>query len=310
MNRLTLLAGALLLAGQAGAANFYVDRAGAGNLCSAERPCARIQTAISLAGSRDTVHIGAGLYRENLIIGTDKTGLVLQNYGMGEAIIESAGGAREPEAAADIILDIRAAEVRILGLGLRHPGGMAVKRDIGVYVRPGANNVTLRNLRIERRRRGADLEPTRPGSRGILVEGAAGVTIKNNDLIGNYQDHIQVPTGGLLINNVVDGATRVGIVVAETAEPLAAEENLIKANAVSNSGGDGIQIQGDNTVVQDNRLVRNRGYGIHLCGYGSSPACVAPGETAIAKDTIVKGNHFESNVQGDVADFGANNIVR
>lgn len=313
MNRLTLLLGVLALGSQAEAANFYVDRAGAGNLCSAQRPCARIQTAISLAGKRDTVHVGPGLYRENLLIGADKSGLVLQSYGMDAVVIESAGGSAVEEApdgtAADIILDIGAADVRVQGLGLRHPLGAATKRDIGVYVRPTANNVFLRNLRIERRRRGADLEPTRPGSRGILVAGA-GATLKNNDLIGNYQDHIHMPSSGMVISNVVDGATRLGIVVAEAADTLTPDENLIKANTVSHCGGDGIQVQGDNTLVQDNRLVNNRGYGIHLCGYGSSPACVAPGETSIASDNIVKGNHFDGNVQGDVADFGGNNIVQ
>lgn len=297
--------------------NLFVSEDGIGMDCTMDNPCGSIQQAVDIAASDDHIHVGSGTYHENVTIAVDKAGLTITGEGADDTVLISVGGMSPPKFAppgvpADIILDVFAPDVSIKGITVRHSEDMVTKRDIGVFVRPPAINVKLKNLIIERYRIGEELEPTIPGSRGILVFRAKDVEIKNNLIQGNYEDHIHLPTSNTLVNNnTVIGATRLGIVVIQETETSDSTNNIIKANRVSDSGSDGIQIQGDLNLIQANKLKNNAGVGIHLCGpcSGPIPVCVPPGQNAVASENVVKGNSFSNNALGDIVDCGEDNMV-
>lgn len=272
-----------------------------------------IQQAVDLAGPNDQILVHAGLYVENVTIPMGKAGLTLAGTGEGQVVLQSAGSLKQAPAGvpADIALDIFSSGVTVRNMTIRHPEAVPAARDIGVFVRPPAHNVTLSHLVVERLRTGDALEPTAPGSRGLLVFQATGTTVRNSRFEGNYEDHIHVPASAtVVLNNEVTGATRLGIVIIqETAESLSVG-NVLIGNTVSGSGSDGIQVQGDDNLVQANRIWNNGGYGIHLCGAGPALACVAPGTGATASGNTVRANQLDGNALGATGDFGEANIIQ
>ena len=298
------------------AANLFVNSENNGANCIATAPCATIQEAINLAESNDTIHVAAGTYFENIAIPNSKDGLTIRGARHGKTNIVSAGGDVVPKQApagvpVDIIVDIFAPNVTIANLTLIHPADEASKRDMGVFIRPPAINATIRNCHVKRERVGAVLEPTAPGSRAIFAIRTSGTAVLHNTLSGNYQDHIHFPTSGSTIrNNKVLNATRIGITIIQENATTLSEDNLITANKILNSGGDGIQIQGDSNVVFANKVIGSGGYGIHLCGESSNPGCVPPGQNATASQNIVKANRLKDNSLGNLADYGSDNIVK
>ena len=296
------------------AATLHVAKNGHGTGCSMNIPCGSIQNAIDAASPYDHIVIRKGEYYENITIPMEKPGLVLKGAGKNKTKIIAPDlppvKFAPPTVPAEIIIDILAPEVKIKNLAVVHPRAKVDKRDIGIFVRPSATNVTLANLKVKRMRIGENLEPFMPGSRGVLVFRATGTTIANSDYRGNYEDHIHLPTSQTLVKgNEIDGATRLGIVVIQENETSLSTDNIIVGNEVEDSGSDGIQIQGDNNIVKNNEVEDNGGYGIHLCGPTSSPACVAPGQIASADNNVVSGNDTEDNELGDVADNGVNNSI-
>lgn len=296
------------------AANLYVTKHGTGLDCSNTNPCGTIQAAVDLAAAGDQINIAKGSYTENVKIPGGKSGLVIMGAGAKRTKLKSAGGTPGVFAPAgvpaDIIIDIFSPNVVIKGLKLVHPKAVPTKRDIGVFVRPPAANVTVENCTIKRSRKGRALEPTAPGSRGFLVFRAKGTVISNNKFRGNYEDHIHLPTSATkVVGNSVEDATRLGIVVIQESATSLSVDNMITLNEVEDSAGDGIQIQGDNNIVMNNEVEENGGAGIKLCGPASSPACVAPGSTTTASGNIVKNNEAEDNAGGGIVDDGVGNIV-
>lgn len=270
------------------AANLYVTHHGTGLDCSNLNPCGTIQAAVDLAAPGDQINVAKGKYTENVIIPGGKSGLTIMGAGAKRTKLKSAGGTSGVFAPAgvpaDIILDIFSPNVTVKGMKLEHPKAVPTKRDIGVFVRPPAVNVTVENCTIKRKRKGDALEPTAPGSRGLLVFRARGTVISNNKFRGNYEDHIHLPTSATkVVNNSVEDATRLGIVVIQESATSLSEDNMISLNEVEGSASDGIQIQGDNNVVMANEVEENGGAGIKLCGPSSSPVCVAPGSATTAK---------------------------
>jgi len=298
------------------AGTLFVAAGGTGTACTAPDPCGRIQQAVDLAAAGDHIRVRPGTYVENVTIPAGKDGVTLSGSGHGSTVVQSAGGDLVPKFApagvpADIVLDIFATEVTVRRLTIRHPEGTPTKRDIGVFVRPSALDARLEKLQFERARTGGALEPTAPGSRGLFVVRATGMEIRSSEFAGNYQDHVHLPTSqAQVIDNVLRGATRLGIVIIQETPDTLATENILRGNRVTGSGGDGIQIQGDDNVVQANRADSNGGYGILLCGPGATPPCVAPGGTAIASGNVVIGNRARNNGLGAIGDFGSDNLVR
>ena len=296
------------------AGELYVQSGASGD-CSAIAPCGVIQQAINVASAGDVINIGEGDYTENLTIPRDKAGLIIRGEGDDETRVISAGADLLPKfapahAPADIIIDVFAPNVSISKLAVVHPEGIPTKRDIGFFFRPPAVNGRMHKCRIERQRTGELLEPTTPGSRGVLVFRATGIEISKNEFSGNYEDHIHLPTSASLVEkNEIEGATRIGIVVIQESETSLSVNNVIRANEVEKSVSDGIQIQGDNNLVSRNEVEENGGIGIHLCGPTASPACVAPGGSATASNNLVKKNDLEDNADGNIIDDGSGNIL-
>ena len=278
-------------------------------------PGESIQDAINFSAPGDTIELAAGKYIENITIPNTKTGLIIIGKGANKTRIISAGGDINPKFApatvpADIVIDIFAANVSISKLRVVHPAGETFKRDIGIFFRPPAVNGTVTKCKVKRKRSGV-LEPTAPGSRGLLIFRATGINIVKNDFEGNYEDHIHLPTSGTrVMKNDVEDATRLGIVVIQETATSDSSDNIIMANDVSGSGSDGIQIQGDSNYITGNEVEKNNGAGIRLCGPSSTPACVAPGGSASADNNVVSNNESEDNAGGNILDFGSNNIVR
>jgi parallel beta-helix repeat protein len=298
------------------AGNLFVSPGGTGAGCGASDPCGTIQAAVDVAVPNDKIHVAPGTYVENVNIPSGKDGLSITGAGSNNTIVESAGGLpgkfAPPMIPIDVIVDIFSSGVTISKMTLVHPAGPLTKRDLGVFVRPPAMNVTVEKSTIRRDRTGEITSPPQPGSRGVFVLRATGTVISKNDLRGFYEDHIHLPTSeAMVVKNSVEGATRIGIAIIQEpgGPPWLSINNEITKNEVSGSGTDGIQIQGDNNTVLKNDVHDNAGVGIKLCGPSSSPACVAPGGSASADDNTVTKNKLANNAGGSVVDDGVNNTV-
>ncbi len=305
------------------AANYYVTTTGSGSLCTKQAPCGLIQTAVNTATTGDTIHIGKGTFVENVSIGTPQTpnskpGLTIKGKGHDKTIVVSAGTNTQRPAGvpADIVFDVWSSDTVIKKLTIMHPTGPAVARDIGVFVGPPAANTVLRKTKVLRNRTGTNLEPTQPGSRGILVFRATGTEITRNKFEGNYQDHIHMPTSDSDISrNKVKGATRLGIVIIQESPTSNNTGSIISRNKVTGSGGDAIQIQGDNNIVTHNKLKNNVGAAVKLCGETDGNDSVGDGDCvnpfdkwANASGNTVLKNKSKDN-GSDVVDNGTGNTV-
>lgn len=292
--------------------NLFVTPSGVSLTCNVDDPCAKVQTAIDAAGAGDHIFIGPGTYTENLTVPAEKENLRITGTGKHQVIIVSAGGLPEKVTASgvemDIVMDIFAPGVTVEKLSLIHPGGAPTKRDIGVFIHPDADGVVIQKTHIERQRSGDYLElPGAPGSRGILVFRATGAHLVKNEVGGNYQDHIHLPTSQAVVaKNFVTDATRLGIVVIKEDANSDNSNNHIAKNLVIGSGSDGIQIQGNHNFVSKNEISDSGGAAILLCGLNSG--CVDPGSDAIAINNTVDSNRLKNNA-ADIVDDGKNNAV-
>ena len=323
-SKLILMPFMLIAASSVYAADYYVTTSGSGNVCSKAAPCGSIQTAVDIANEGDTIKLAAGTYVENVSIGTpatpnSKPGLTIKGQGRNKTFVVSAGTNTQRPAgvAADIIFDVWSRDTVIEKLTVKHPAGDVVARDIGVFVGPPANNTALRKSGIVRQRTGTNLEPTQPGSRGILVFRAKGAEISRNKFVGNYQDHIHMPTSDSDISrNKVKGATRLGIVIIQESPASINTGNTISRNKVSGNGTDGIQIQGDNNIVVRNIVKNNGAVAIKLCGETDADDTQGDGDCVNPFDRwahatgniIIKNKHFGNAVDG-IVDNGTNNTT-
>lgn len=317
LNRVMCLSG-ILLCGNVAAGELFVSPAGVGLSCTQPDPCPSIQMAVDLAASGDRIHVAAGTYAENVTLGTPATpnakpGITITGAGRDKTVVVSAGGVGQRPAGvpADIIFDIWSANVTVEKLAMLHPSGEPTKRDIGVFVGPPGVNATVRDSEIARERTGDNLEPWQPGSRGILVFRATGSVIAKNVLRGNYEDHIHMPTSASEISkNEVSGATRLGIVIIQESADSLSTDNIVSKNQVTDSGSDGIQIQGDNNIVVKNYVADSGGAGIKLCGIDEVGDCVAPFDAwAEASGNTVSKNDAAANAMGAIVDNGSDNSI-
>lgn len=309
----------LLLASQTlWAEDLYVSTNGSGLDCVIENPCSSIQQAVDISYSGDEIHVAKGAYFENVSIGgpgnpNAKPGITISGEGDDDTFVVSNGGKgmRPAGVLADIVFDIWSANVTIEKLSIVHPAAIATKRDIGVFVGPPAINATLKKCTIVRKRLGNDLEPTKPGSRGVMVFRAAGSVITKNEFEGNYEDHIHMPTqGSTITKNDVNDAKRLGIVIIQESAGSNATGSLIDKNEVYGSGSDGIQIQGDNNTVINNEVEDSGGAAIKLCGIDEINDCVQPFDAwSEASNNTVSKNYLEDNAAGLVDNGSDNNII-
>ncbi len=300
------------------AANLFVRSGATGLDCLEHSPCASIQQAVDISSSGDNIHIAAGTYVENVSIGgpknpNTKPGITISGQGSENTIVVSAGGKgmRPAGVPADIIFDVWSADVTIEKLRIKHPDSNSLKREIGVFVGPPAVNATLRKSTIVRNRVGPDLEPTIPGSRGILVFRATGSVITRNFFEGSYEDHIHMPTSDSRINNnKVSNAKRLGIVIIQETADSNSTGSIIADNEIDGSGTDGIQIQGDQNFIINNKVKNSGSAAIKLCGISVTGDCILPFEEwSEASSNIVSHNGLENNAAG-IVDNGSSNIIK
>ncbi|MCK5898835.1 MAG: right-handed parallel beta-helix repeat-containing protein [Methylococcales bacterium] len=319
MNRKLLITiFALSISSIVSAQEFYVSNKGVGEQCSSTQPCASIQTAINLAKTGDSVSIQAGTYQENLNIPANKEGLILKGSGKLNTIITSSGGIEGVEAPAgvpaDIIIDVFAKKVTIKDLTVLHGEGDVSKHDIGIFVRPPADNAILMQLNVERLRQSNAQTPPPPAI-GILVMRAMRAVIKNNEFLGGYDDNIHIPTSKALIyKNKIMNANLHGIIIVqeptpENGTPPLSTNNVILDNLIMNSGKEGIEVQGDDNLISNNKLFNNAESGITTCGENSSTCNFPRGQAAVASNTSVFGNSFSNNKKIGV-DEGENTFIR
>ena len=300
------------------AAEWVVTSSGSGSSCTESDPCGSIQTAVNLAAPGDEVHLGPGTFTENVKILPGKNGVSIVGSGS-QTIVQSSGGiggvcapCQPLFVEADIVFDIFSPDVVIRNLAIVHPGAIAPsKRDLGVFVRPPATNVSIKNINFRRDHIGET--GVGPGSRGVFVFLATGTAIMENNFRGTYQDAIHIPTSGATVSrNNIANAPRIGIVIIQEPGGSPAVDSLVKYNVVDNSGDDGIQIQGDSNIIMKNTVTNNGGAGIKLCG-AQIGDCVQPGDSAIlavAEGNFVKSNKLSSNAAGAIVDNGTGNTVK
>lgn len=295
------------------AASLHVAPDGASNACTAKSPCGTLQAAVDAAKPGDTIHLAAGRYVENVTIPVDKARITLRGAGALTTRVVSAGGLAAPKEApagvpADIVIDVLAPGVVVENLAVEHPAAVPTRRDIGVFVRPSAGKVSLKRLAFVRQRSGAALEPTDPGSRGILVLQAKGTSISDNRLGGNYEDAIDVAASETTIEKSrIDSPRRTGVVIIQETTTSQSTRNVVSGNTITRSGGDGIQIQGDGNTITKNTVNDSTAAGIRLCG---AEDCVPPGASAVANDNEVVKNMLSGNKGGDIVDHGAGNTLK
>jgi len=301
------------------AADLYVSTEGTSLDCLKVSPCGSIQQAIDISSPGDEIHVAKGTYFENVSIGgpmnpNAKPGITISGEGDRKTIVISAGGKgmRPAGVLADIVFDIWSADVTIEKLRIVHPEEVATKRDMGVFIGPPAVNATLQKCTIVRKRLGSglDLEPTAPGSRGVLVFRAAGSVITKNKFKGNYEDHIHMPTRrSEITKNEVSDAKRLGIVVVQENAGSDSTGSIIAKNEVEGSGSDGIQIQGDGNIVIKNEIENSGGAGIKLCGIDEVGDCVNPFDAwSEASNNTISDNDLEDNAAG-IVDNGSGNTI-
>ena len=284
---------------------------GTGASCLEITPCASIQFAVNASAAGDTIYVAAGEYFENITIPREKTGLHISGMGDKTKVISAGGNAVPKQAPSgvpiDVIFDIFASDMTLEKIALEHPAGFPTKRDIGIFVRPPANNVTIQKTVIQRSRTGGTFEPTNPGSRGILVVRAKGTTIAKNKLSGDYEDHLHIASSDTTMDkNTTSNAKRFGVVIIQETPTSDSTNNVITRNTILGSGADGIQIQGDENMIVKNTVSHSGSAGIRLCGSGD---CVPPGVSAVASNNNVIKNKLNNNVLGDIIDNGSGNIV-
>ena len=266
--------------------------------------------AVDNAAADDTIQVAAGTYVENVHLGSPAApmthpGITIRGAGKNNTFVVSAGISSQRPAGvlADIVFDIWSSDVTLEKLSIQHPEGPALGRDIGVFVSPHGNNVTIRKCDISRHRTGSLLEPTAPGSRGVMVLRAKDTEITKNSFSGNYEDHIHMPTSDSEISkNTITGATRLGIVIIQETDTSNNSGNIISKNRVSHSGSDGIQIQGDNNTVIKNTVDDSGGADIKLCGIAAVGDCVKPFDVwAEASNNMIIKNRVDSIVDNGSA---------
>lgn len=302
------------------AADLYVSTDGSNLDCLKASPCGSIQQAVDISYPGDKIHVAEGTYYENVSIGgpgnpNAKPGITISGEGDNDTIVVSNGGKgmRPAGVLADIIFDIWSADVTIKKLRIVHPQAVVTKRDIGIFVGPPAINMKLKKCTIVRKRLGTtnlELEPTKPGSRGILVFRAAGSVITKNEFEGNYEDHIHMPTStSKITKNEVSDATRIGIVIIQESAVSDASGSLIAKNEVTGSGSDGIQIQGDYNIIVKNEVEDSSGAAIKLCGIDEMNDCLQPFDAwSEASNNTVRKNELEDNAAG-IINNGSDNII-
>jgi nitrous oxidase accessory protein len=224
-----LLAPALIAAALAsgGAARGAVLRVQAGE---------SIAAALAAAHPGDTVRVGPGSYRENLVI--DKP-LTLE--GAGRPVL-SGGGHGD-------VIRVRAPGVTIRALVLRDSGADLGAQNAGIYIQPGSDRAHV-----------ADCELS-DNLFGIWLEQSADATIENNTIVGRA-DLLSPDRGnGIQVYNTVNSRV-IGNTVSFTRDGIYVDYSrhaLFRANRLHDVRYGTHYMNTNDSTWEDNESFHNRG---------------------------------------------------
>ncbi|MGL1904419.1 MAG: hypothetical protein OCC49_19965 [Fibrobacterales bacterium] len=295
------------------AETLHVNSAAEGTYCTRQDPCATIQEAVDRTEPGDVIKIDEGQYMENVFIETSN--ITLKGKNAFNTIVVAAGGRDGAVGNAgnplNAVFEIKAPGVTIQNLSIVVPEGAAEKREAGIFAWAGSDGLIVAHNIIERKRDLRIDEPTVPGSRGVFILLSRGSAVRNNTFLGNYEDHVHLPTGGVVVkHNLMVGAARAGLsVMAPDFIPdFPADNNRITHNTIVGSIDAGIHIQGNQNIIKHNTLIKNGGYGVYICG-SDDTGCYPPGANAQADKNRISHNSIRYNALGTIADFGAGTAI-
>ncbi|MBU0532497.1 right-handed parallel beta-helix repeat-containing protein [Candidatus Micrarchaeota archaeon] len=204
----------------------------------------------------------------------------------------------------DVIIDCNAMPIYGSSLGPLSMG------EIGIYIAPGMDNVTIRNCNIY----DFGWAVGRNDVGNIFVDGATNVTIEDSELYytglsPGYGDQItysNVPTSGLIVNNTlfssVIGVSPPGTALSGIAArdilggiQLAQIDNVtIESSTFENHDGSGVYITGDDINIVGSEFTGNVVWGVYLAG----------------SDDYIFDNNFTDNYVGlDIEDGSSVEVI-
>lgn len=272
--------------------------------CTETNPCRTIQYAVNQAVPNSQINIQRGTYEENVVIPVDKTGLTLvgsvDKDGNPESIIQCG---RLATGGDNVCLTVFAPRVTVMLLSIAHVAGLPVAREVGISFMASANESVVQKTRFTRV--GVTDVAVGGGSRGIEVLGATDVGIFDNSFKGTYQQGISVAgSRTAVLRNTVWGQNNMTIAGIVLLRGTGAVNSTVVGNRVRGINGDGIQIQSNGNLLQKNKVWRNYGTAIRICGPGTT--CLAPFSGTCAASTILRENRLGLNQGGWIMDSGCN----
>ena len=199
-------------------------------------PGQHVQTAVNAAFPGDTILVREGVYNEYVTIGPGKDRLRIIGDGVGKTVLDGTG-----------LLEVSG--FALLGSSFVTIAGFTVQSfaEHGILIETGDNVIR-------------DNELTQNGDDGIQMTGSRNL-IKGNTVAKNGGDGIDVAAGerNYLIDNQVQDNRGEGIDI----DP-ASRKTLCFANQVCRNGDDGIDVQGDGSLIVGNKVFDNKDDGIDI----------------------------------------------
>lgn len=252
----------LSTAGTAAAVDRYVDAAIGANVpdCSVmASPCQTIQYALSHSLAGDTIHIAAGTYPENVVIGLD--GITLQGAGAGIA-------------PTDTILD-----------------GTAIGTDPGITILGNVTDVRIYDLRVQNYASDSGIYGV-VGNDGLVIERVHTVANNTTQAVNGGGIYMNGPVSDVLINEVLSESNRArGIVIWN-----GFKQNITITNCiVRNNNCCGIELQdgtASGVTIQDNLVENQTDSGMSAVGLTSGA-----GANVISGNTVRDNGRFGIEVK-------------
>lgn len=250
------------------------------------RKCKTIAGAIARSEARYWVVTEDPSYTEAPVIPHE--GMVLRGNDLGTRTVIKA-----PSNLNGSIVTSNASDVSLEALYVLHSDAAPTSEEIGIHVTPMGQGTNIEDCQVVR-----TATSSTPASMGVVVD-APDATVYENVFGGLYQDQLVLTsTKADVWLNVIEMAGQIGILLKQLASGAYTTTNgtRITENIIKGAGLDGIQIQGDGALVQDNEVSGAGRVGIHLCTYnnetGPGGAC---NWTAIPSLVYPDGNIVKDN---------------
>ncbi|MFC1747642.1 nitrous oxide reductase family maturation protein NosD [Pseudomonadota bacterium] len=224
-----------------------------------------IASAIASANSGDSIHLGPGVFQENVSI---NKAISLLGSADHQSIIDGSGNGN--------VITITSADVYISGLGVRHSGDVIEDSDACIYASKTATNVKIENNRLSQ------------CAFGIWVSGSRNPVVINNSVTGYQKKLISDRGNGIHIWNIKNGVikgnrvfkVRDGIYLSNTSTSsiednvmdsvrfgvhyMYNDNNLIAGNITCNSTVGQAMMFSKKLVIKNNVMINNQDHGLLL----------------------------------------------